>query len=311
MNKTDQGYTVVLVPDDNGNISRLYLSPVRLRRLVWAGIGVLAILVSAVGYSVYTIASLPERWRMEAQMEAQQIHMAALTTRLEKAESTMDRVQRLDRKLRVILGEPVDNDERTVLGVGGPSSNDLAQFDAVLDRESRMELARLDVKVEQADNLAKLQEMRLYDLDALMADQEARLDSTPSIWPTKGWVTSTFGMRTSPFTGSRKMHEGIDIATRMGNPVVAAADGVVLFAGVKSGYGKLITVDHGYGLTSRYGHLSRIDVKAGDLVGRGDRIGGVGNTGRSTGPHLHYEVHMAGVPVNPFRYILLDDQQLQ
>ena len=106
------------------------------------------------------------------------------------------------------------------------------------------------------------------------------------------------------FTAERVMHKGLDVATAHGTPVIAPADGTVLFAGMESGYGKVVVLDHGYGLKTRYGHLSEALVKVGDRIRRGDRIASVGNTGRSTGPHLHYEVRVNGIPENPRKFIL-------
>ena len=146
--------------------------------------------------------------------------------------------------------------------------------------------------------------MSLEELHALLDDQRSILNSTPSIWPTRGFVSSTFGYRVSPFTSVKKMHEGLDLAAPKGTDVVAPADGVVTFSGVKGAYGNIIVVDHGYGLVTRYGHLSKVLVEPGQQVKRGSSIARVGNTGRSTGDHLHYEVRIDGVPVNPTRYIL-------
>lgn len=310
MKTPDHGYTVVVVPEGNGQISRWRLTPQRLRRmLVGAGVAV-ALFVLAGGYALYNLATLPDRWRMEERMLAQRMHLATLSDKLAQTQKTVDRVARLERKLRVVLGEGAQADERTVRGVGGPTAEELSRFDSVLDTDSRLELARLDVELDEVRHSATVEELRLHDLRAVLSDQKSRLASTPSIWPTRGWVTSTFGLRTSPFTGSKRMHDGMDIATRLGNPVVSTADGVVLYAGVKSGYGKVVILDHGYGLGTRYGHLSKIEVSAGEEVTRGQTIARVGNTGRSTGPHLHYEVRLAGAPVNPSRYILLEDEQL-
>ena len=142
------------------------------------------------------------------------------------------------------------------------------------------------------------------ELVEYLEDQKSLLASTPSIWPVRGWLTSTFGYRTSPFTGRREMHKGLDIATRSGTPIIAPADGLVVFSGREGGFGNMIVIDHGYGITTRYGHCSALDAKLGQKIKRGDVIARVGNTGRSTGPHVHYEVAVNGVPVNPSRYIL-------
>jgi len=123
-----------------------------------------------------------------------------------------------------------------------------------------------------------------------------------TLWPTRGWRTSEFGVRVDPVTAERAMHRGIDIATVPGAPVVAPSDGVVLFAGVDGAYGKVLVLDHGFGVRTRYGHLSEIEVRLGQPVKRGARIAMVGNTGRSTGPHLHYEVQVDGISSDPARF---------
>jgi hypothetical protein len=159
-------------------------------------------------------------------------------------------------------------------------------------------------QLDQLDKKVKAQEQESRELKSYFEDQQALLASAPSIWPVRGWVTSDFSVRLDPFTGERTIHEGLDIATGLGTPVRAPADGTVVFAGVEGGYGHVLVLDHGYGLKTRFGHLSRIDVKIGDKVHRGDPVAAVGNTGRSTGPHLHYEVRVNGIPDNPRKFIL-------
>jgi murein DD-endopeptidase MepM/ murein hydrolase activator NlpD len=138
-----------------------------------------------------------------------------------------------------------------------------------------------------------------------MASQQDLLQATPSIRPTLGgWVSSGFGYRVDPFTGRRKMHKGLDFAAMTGTPVYSPADGVVSYAGREGGYGKIVSIDHGYGIVTRYAHNSRLLVKTGQRVTRWEKIAEVGSTGRSSGPHLHYEVRLNGVPVDPEKYIL-------
>jgi len=133
--------------------------------------------------------------------------------------------------------------------------------------------------------------------------REALASATPSIWPTHGWLTGTFGGRSDPFTGEPGYHQGIDISTDKGQPVVAPADGTVESAAYTGDYGNLITLKHRFGLATRYGHLSAFAVKAGDQVKRGDTIGYVGSTGRSTGAHLHYEILVNGQLINPLQLL--------
>lgn len=133
--------------------------------------------------------------------------------------------------------------------------------------------------------------------------REALAAATPSIWPTHGWLTGTFGGRSDPFTGEPGYHQGIDISTDKGQPVVAPADGTVESAAYSGDYGNLVTLKHRFGLTTRYGHLSGFEVKAGQEVKRGDVIGYVGSTGRSTGAHLHYEILVNGQLINPLQLL--------
>jgi murein DD-endopeptidase MepM/ murein hydrolase activator NlpD len=130
-----------------------------------------------------------------------------------------------------------------------------------------------------------------------------RANSAPNVWPVEGPITGSFGERIDPFNGEGAFHSGVDIGSTYGQPVIAPADGVVLFADFMGGYGRAIILDHGHGITTRYGHLANFAVAVGQHVHRGDTIGYVGLSGRSTGPHLHYEVRINDTPVNPYKYL--------
>jgi murein DD-endopeptidase MepM/ murein hydrolase activator NlpD len=132
-----------------------------------------------------------------------------------------------------------------------------------------------------------------------------RANSAPNLWPVEGQITASFGERIDPFNGEGAFHSGVDISAVVGSPVIAPADGSVTFADFLGGYGRAIMVDHGHGITTRYGHLSSFAVTAGQFIHRGDTIGYVGSSGRSTGPHLHYEVRINDAPVNPYKYLRL------
>ena len=133
----------------------------------------------------------------------------------------------------------------------------------------------------------------------------ARLNAAPNLWPVEGHVTGSFGERIDPFNGEGAFHSGVDISTGFGTPVIAPADGTVVFADFLGGYGRAIVIDHGHGITTRFGHLANFAVIAGQRIQRGDTIGYVGLSGRSTGPHLHYEVRINDTPVNPYKYLRL------
>jgi murein DD-endopeptidase MepM/ murein hydrolase activator NlpD len=132
-----------------------------------------------------------------------------------------------------------------------------------------------------------------------------RANAAPNLWPVEGRIGGSFGERIDPFNGEGAFHSGVDISAQVGTPVIAPADGFVKFADFMGGYGRAIMIDHGHGITTRYGHLSSFAVIAGQYIQRGDTIGYVGLSGRSTGPHLHYEVRINDVPVNPYKYLRL------
>ncbi len=161
----------------------------------------------------------------------------------------------------------------------------------------------LDKAHKLAKNAKKVENTLKY-VNSVIDLQKVRLASTPSIWPTKGYLTDGFGWRTHPFTGKRNFHYGQDIATQLGNDILATADGFVLVVAHQNAFGNIIVIDHGFGFTTRYAHLSGFNVKEGDRVKRGQVIGFVGNTGRSTAPHLHYEVRVFGKAQNPMKFII-------
>jgi murein DD-endopeptidase MepM/ murein hydrolase activator NlpD len=144
---------------------------------------------------------------------------------------------------------------------------------------------------------------RLPSIEQGVERREALAAATPSIWPAQGWLTAPFGVRSDPFTGERGFHQGIDISTAEGEPVFATADGVVESASYSGDYGNLVVLRHGFGVSTRYGHLTRFAAVAGVSVKRGEVIGYVGATGRATGPHLHYEILVNGTPIDPLQML--------
>ncbi len=172
--------------------------------------------------------------------------------------------------------------------------------------ELRSEFQKLHLAFDNVLQRAQNVELDVQALTTALLDQRDYLSSMPTLKPTNGWYTSGFGLRNSPFTGKPAMHEGLDLANHVGSPIVAPAAGIVTYAGGRPGYGNMVTIDHGYGIQTQFGHVSRLYVKVGEKVKRGQKIAAVGNTGRSTGPHVHYEVRVNGIPVDPYYYILED-----
>ena len=160
------------------------------------------------------------------------------------------------------------------------------------------------IKIDEAVKDSTLKEQSVIELWESLSDSQSLLAATPSIKPARGPVGSTFGYRIDPINGKTKMHAGLDIVASPGTLVRSPADGVVSFAGWDEQYGKLVSIDHGYGVLTRYAHNSQIFVQVGQKISKYDVISATGSTGRSTGPHLHYEVRVNGIPVNPLNYIL-------
>ncbi|MFQ6618801.1 MAG: M23 family metallopeptidase, partial [Fidelibacterota bacterium] len=211
-------------------------------------------------------------------------------------------IEEKDNALRTYANLPlIDKDIRRV-GVGGTSYDRISQLDFLIAGSGRkISELKFDVdKMAREISLEKLSYKEIYDSFRYNIELIKR---TPSIKPVVGgYLNDGFGMRRDPFTNEIRPHRGVDISARKGTPVFATADGVVVYAQYKGTFGKAIKIDHGYGFSTVYAHLSKIYVKQGQKVHRRDIIGEVGNTGRSTAPHLHYEVRANDNPVNPFDY---------
>lgn len=164
--------------------------------------------------------------------------------------------------------------------------------------------AEFDFKFARIKEAASRLENNIHELDEYLLDRASMLKSTPTILPAVGWITSYFGHRVSPYAGKVKMHEGLDVGAPTGTPIVAPADGIITFAGRKAGFGNFVQIDHGYGIETIYAHAHTVVAENGQRVGRGDMIAKVGSTGYSTGPHLHYEVRVNGIAVDPLYFVL-------
>ncbi len=209
----------------------------------------------------------------------------------------------LDTKLRRVVSLGPRDRGRLVIGIGGPDEIRLQNLVPMGAKKQDEELREMHQELSKMKGAASRQETSLQMLIEYFEDKRSLYASTPSIWPVRGWITSPFGRRTSPFSGIPTFHEGLDIAAQTGTPVVAPADGIVVKAAFSPGYGNMVEISHGYGIKTVYGHNSRLNVKEGQQVKRGDVISYIGDTGSSTGPHLHYEVRQNGLPVNPMKYL--------
>lgn len=277
--------TIIFVPHARAKFRKLRVAS----SLLWAAAGSLAgILLVAVTFTVLFFVSIKRDRQYRATIaENARLKSSAekMTTRLSELSRKLDDFEERTRKLAIVAGLPALADNGRG-GVGG----------ALLEPASG-EAFDLRERGKSLDD-------RLGALETKLAEQNALLASTPSIEPVPGLITCGFGERSDPFTEEPAFHTGIDISSPRGHAIVASAGGTVVRAGWVNGYGRCVEVAHGLGLRTLYGHLDEIQVIEGQHVSRGEPIGIVGTTGRSTGPHLHYEVRLDNRPVNPLPYIL-------
>jgi len=305
--------TLMLMPEtSDGEVRRLRFP----RR--WIGIGlasfaaILFVAVIAIVFGVTTLRHGDRVTSVLAENESLRAELLSFDKELAQARDVVRRLEDYETRLRALtmVSDPARN---LAMGPVGPDEQDTVR-DTVQTSQLRKALLSSDAVEEtvqlMSDRVQSLKfesesvEERVKSLSRFLETQKERLASTPSRRPSPGYVSSTFGMRVDPFTGLPQLHGGIDFAANIGAPVTATADGTVVIAGPFGAFGNTVQIDHGHGLTTVFAHMARVDVRVGDRVKRGDRVGAVGNTGRSTGPHLHYEVRLNGIPQDPSRFIL-------
>ncbi len=304
-------YSVVFFPGAAASPKRYQISRYWFRVSVFSMLFILMSGVITFTYLSYEYSRLfheeNELTELRREAKIRKVQVEKISVQLKNFESEMTRLGRFEKKLRVITAlEGTSQTTEQDWGVGGSYGLSSHSLTTSLTHEAKALASKLSNDLGHLTTQAKVQTISFQELDHFFKNQKSFLEATPSIWPTRGWVTSNFGFRKSPFTGLRERHEGWDIGARTGSAIRATAAGVVAVSGREHGYGKMIEVDHGYGVVTRYGHNSKNLVKAGAKVKRGQIIALVGSTGRSTGPHLHYEVLLNGVPTNPKNYILED-----
>jgi murein DD-endopeptidase MepM/ murein hydrolase activator NlpD len=293
-------WTIMLVPHGS--------EPSRIVEVTssWLRLGALAV-VSVVAVAIltgYGVAHVRGRTGADARAVAEREALAAelgrLNSRLGSLTDTINAISQKDAKIRVLANlDPLDPAVHAA-GIGGPAPARVRSEDPLVEHAEQV---RVDVGalIRRADLLAR----SFGQAAESLATHTERLAATPSIMPTQGWLTSAFSaMRSHPILHYARPHEGIDVSAPMGTPIEAPAAGRVVEAGWQAGYGNVVVIDHGFGLKTKYAHASRLLVRTGERVQRGQRVALVGSTGLSTGPHLHYEVHVDGRPVDPLRYVL-------
>lgn len=295
--------TVLFLPEGTRRVRQIEISKALLVLLPLFLLSGALLLAAVIRDYLVIKKDLPRLAHLYKENKQQKEQLIAFSREIDRVGKSLTELKKLDHRLRAMVNLETRDDHTQFLGIGGSEP-------AVVNQGSHGEKAqrRLVRMMHQSlgdirDEIS-LQKTEKLELSKFLETQKSVLGSTPSIWPTRGWVSSTFGRRVSPFTNEREFHSGLDISSRTHSPIVAPADGVVAETGTDYGYGRIIHLNHGYGLKTKYAHLDKILVKVGQRVKRGQQIATVGSTGRTTGPHLHYEVHLNGVPVDPLRYIL-------
>ncbi len=298
-------WTVVLVPHGS-EPSRILEVSYGVLKMAVAGIAVVLALALLVGYATVShTADLSNATRLKEENARLAQAIGELHGRLSTLADTISRISQRDARIRVLANlDPIDPQVQAA-GIGGPTMAPrptLPEEDRVVRRSEEIRVD-LNALIRRANLLSSSFEEAADSL----ASHSERLAATPSIMPTQGWLTSAFSsMREHPILHVARPHEGIDVTAPMGSPIEAPAAGVVIDAGWETGYGNTVRIDHGYGIVTKFAHASKLLVRRGQRVSRGQRIALVGNSGLATGPHLHYEVHVNGRPVDPLKYVLPD-----
>jgi len=261
----DRSYSILIVPWRKTRTYRLVLSPVAIRYLIWGGFALFLATISLLGDYSWMKLERKEVRRLMAEAQAQRERLSILKERAQDIQGLFTNWRKLQGKVQ-----------------------------ASLPRQQKYSPNGSQVVVELESSLANLK-----------SEVEGLIASIPTEWPVYAdRVSSGVGPRPDPWTGEAEFHSGIDIPNSLGSPVHAPAEGVVDFAGENGGLGRLVVLNHGQGIITQYAHLSKILVKKGDRVQKNQPIAKVGNTGRSTNPHLHYEVRINGVPIDPRNHLL-------
>jgi len=296
----ERRWTIMIVPQGSSASRVIEVSHTMLKLVASLAVAV-SVVALLLGYA--TVSRTIDVARAEAlELENQELArtLGSLQGRVSTLADSVATLEQRDSRLRLLANmEPIDPQVRAS-GIGGPARPSLESGSVLVEQAGAVQV-NLNALIRRA-NLLSSSFAEAADSLAIHAD---RLTRMPSIMPTQGWLSSTFSsLRPHPVLHESRPHEGIDVVAPMGTPILAPGAGTVVSSQWEAGYGNTIVVDHGHGIITKYAHASRLLVTSGQRVKRGDRIALVGNSGLSTSPHLHYEVHVNGQPVNPMRYIL-------
>ncbi len=296
-----QFFTVLVLPDATSPPKKFHISKTVLTAFVAGSVLSLVLLF----FFLYQYIGQSVQLLELRKLRRETIDRTALSEKLQQVQTELARVRDLDRQVRGAVGldktpaEPVP-----ALAQGGDDTVSRTALVSALRQRTGQYAERASRDLTALGLEVSSRERSLRELKTYLDERAAILASLPSILPVRGLITAGYGNRASPFTSKREFHEGLDISAPYGTPIVATADGVVTFAGPLVAYGNVVFIDHGRGFATFYGHNSSNRVREGQRVRRGDIIAYIGTTGRTTGPHVHYEVHVNGVTTNPLKYAI-------
>lgn len=336
MSQNRKTITLYFVTSDDKSTKRIVV-PVAYFKLTafFVGVVVVAFMAGFIDYFGLLAQSL-ENKKLKIENLNLKKQFQVVEGKLDSLQSALDRVTNISNKLKLItdtklqdraekLNFPAsqitgnqttknqnENSDARMTQTEIEKADPVVQTDVALNplkgelasEKSTSNYATLVIRIDEAVKDSNLKEQSVIELWELLSDRQSLLAATPSIRPVRAPVGSRFGFRVDPFSGKQRMHAGLDFVASPGSPVRAPADGVVSFAGWDEQYGKLVSIDHGFGVLTRYGHNSQLYVQVGQKVSKYDVISAVGSTGRSTGAHLHYEVRVNNIPVDPNNYLL-------
>jgi murein DD-endopeptidase MepM/ murein hydrolase activator NlpD len=303
----ERRWTVMLVPHGSGKSRAVEVSQTVAKTVLGVGSAVALLLLVLGGAALSRGVNVTRSRALERENRLLASEIQRLRDRLVGLRDTLNVFSEREQGLRLLAGlSPTDVGVQQA-GIGGPTGqwSERDSLAAAGPNGSQALAARVDM--DQLTRRANILVRSIGEAYDSLSSHQARYAATPSVMPTSGWLTSAFAReRVHPILHLARPHEGIDVSAPMGAPIEAPAAGVVTQVSWVEGYGNMLTVDHGYGLVTRYAHCSKILVVRGQRVKRGQKIAQVGSTGLSTGPHLHYEVWVSGKPVNPMKYVLPD-----
>lgn len=295
-------FTLLIIPRTKSAVKKISFSAKLVRRLT-IGLVLSALITLYIFFDYAGIqADRLELVRLRKQTAAQSQQIACLSAKVDKFSERMEALRQFDIKIRILAASVSGRDNKIPLGMGG-SSNQHIRLKELLQRDNEKIFSEMHKSIGNLNNDAREREQSFTEILLFLREHKSLLTATPSLWPTRGLVTSEFGWRNDPFGNGSQFHRGIDIATSHGKPVIAPADGLVVASEYRAEEGQFMKIDHGHGFSTTYSHLSGRKVAGGTRIEKGQVVGYVGDTGRSTGAHLHYAVYINNIPVNPRTYL--------